>query len=107
MFWTTCPPPEMAHLIGKCSPDKRTLVGIVTIDDLLEVAEAEATEDIHKIGGVSALEEPYMQMGFWQMIKRRAGWLVILFLGELLTATAMSFFEKEIARAAVLVLFSR
>jgi magnesium transporter len=81
------------------------LIGIVTIDDVLDVAEAEATEDIQKIGGMEALDEPYMQIALRRMVRKRAGWLVILFLGEMLTATAMSFFEQEIARAVVLALF--
>jgi magnesium transporter len=81
------------------------LIGIVTIDDVLEVAEAEATEDIQKIGGSEALDEPYMEISFPRMVRKRAGWLVILFLSEMLTATAMGFFEDEIARAVVLALF--
>ncbi|WP_026369962.1 magnesium transporter [Kallotenue papyrolyticum] len=81
------------------------LLGIITIDDVLDVAQEEATEDIHKIGGSEALDEPYMQIAFHRMIRKRAGWLVILFLSEMLTATAMSFFEEEIARAVVLALF--
>jgi magnesium transporter len=81
------------------------LVGIVTIDDMLDVAEAEATEDIQKFGGMEALDEPYMRISLWKMIRKRAGWLVILFLGEMLTATAMANFQDEIARAVVLALF--
>jgi magnesium transporter len=81
------------------------LIGIVTIDDVLDVAEKEATEDIQKIGGLEALDEPYMHIAFARMVRKRAGWLVILFLGEMLTATAMSYFEEEIKRAVVLVLF--
>ncbi len=81
------------------------LVGIVTIDDVLDVAEEQATEDIQKIGGMEALDEPYMQIALGRMVKKRAGWLVLLFLGEMLTATAMGYFEKEIARAVVLALF--
>ena len=81
------------------------LVGIVTIDDMLDVAEAEATEDIQKFGGMEALDEPYMRISFWRMVRKRAGWLVILFLGEMLTATAMANFQDEIARAVVLALF--
>jgi magnesium transporter len=81
------------------------LVGIITADDVLDVAEAAATEDIHKIGGMEAFDEPYFQISFVRMIRKRAGWLVLLFLGEMLTATAMGFFEKEIARAVVLALF--
>src|SRR5437870_7921249 len=78
------------------------LVGIVTIDDMLDIAEQEATEDIQKIGGMEALDEPYMRISLWKMIRKRAGWLVILFLGEMLTATAMASFQDEIARAVVL-----
>jgi magnesium transporter len=81
------------------------LVGIVTIDDMLDVAEKEATEDIQKFGGMEALDEPYMRISLWKMIRKRAGWLVILFLGEMLTATAMANFQDEIARAVVLALF--
>jgi magnesium transporter len=81
------------------------LIGIVTIDDVLDVAEEEATRDIQKIGGTEALNEPYMEISLLKMVKKRAGWLVVLFLGEMLTATAMGFFEKEIARAVVLALF--
>lgn len=81
------------------------LIGIVTVDDMLDVAEIEATEDIQKIGGSEALDEPYLAIAFDRMVRKRAGWLVILFLSEMLTATAMSFFEHEIQRAVVLALF--
>lgn len=81
------------------------LVGIVTIDDVLDVADEEATEDIQKFGGMEALEEPYLNTSLLQMVKKRSTWLVVLLLGEMLTATAMAFFEKEIARAVVLALF--
>ena len=81
------------------------LVGIVTSDDMLDVAEQEATEDIQKIGGMEALDEPYMRISLWKMIRKRAGWLVILFLGEMLTATAMANYQDEIAKAVVLALF--
>lgn len=81
------------------------LVGIVTIDDMLDVAEKEATEDIQKIGGMEALDEPYMRISLYRMVRKRAGWLVILFLGEMLTATAMSTYQDEIAKAVVLALF--
>jgi magnesium transporter len=81
------------------------LIGIVTIDDVLDVAEQAATEDIQKIGGMEALDEPYMQIAFARMVRKRAGWLVVLFLGEMLTATAMGYFEDEIRRAVVLALF--
>src|SRR6266481_6451725 len=81
------------------------LVGIVTSDDMLDVAEEEATEDIQKFGGMEALDEPYMRISLWKMIRKRAGWLIILFLGEMLTATAMATFQDEIAKAVVLALF--
>jgi len=81
------------------------LIGIVTVDDVLDVAEAEATEDIQKIGGVEALDGPFIQIPLGRMIRKRANWLVILFLGEMLTATAMGFFEAQIERAVVLALF--
>src|SRR5881296_291192 len=81
------------------------LVGIVTIDDMLDVAEEEATEDIQKFGGMEALDEPYMRIPLWRMVRKRAGWLVILFLGEMLTATAMANYQEELAKALVLALF--
>jgi magnesium transporter len=81
------------------------LVGIVTVDDVLDVAEEEATEDIQKLGGSEALEEPYLAVGLPTLVRKRATWLIVLFLGEMLTATAMAFFETEIARAVVLALF--
>src|SRR5881296_3080485 len=81
------------------------LVGIVTSDDMLDVAEEEATEDIQKFGGMEALDEPYMRISLGRMVKKRAGWLVILFLGEMLTATAMANYQDEIAKAVVLALF--
>jgi magnesium transporter len=84
---------------------KGRLVGIVTVDDILDVAEKEATEDIQKLGGTQAFDEPYLAVNFLEMIRKRAPWLVILFLGEMLTATAMGFFEAEISKAVVLALF--
>jgi magnesium transporter len=84
---------------------KGVLIGIITIDDVLAVAQAEATKEIQRIGGSEALDDPYLEIALGRLIKKRAGWLVILFLGEMLTATAMSFFEKEIEKAVVLALF--
>lgn len=81
------------------------LVGIVTVDDILDVVAEEATEDIHKIGGLQALEDPYLETGFFQMVRKRATWLSVLFVGETLTTSAMGRFEAEIARAVVLTLF--
>jgi magnesium transporter len=79
--------------------------GIVTVDDVVDVVQEEASEDIQKMGAVSALEVSYMETSFWEMIRRRVGWLSVLFLGQLLTATAMDHYEDEIARAVVLVVF--
>ncbi len=84
--------------------DKR-MKGIVTVDDIVQVVQEEATEDIQKVGGMEALDAPYFEVGFLAMLRKRAGWLLVLFLGEMLTATAMGFFEQEIARAVVLSLF--
>src|SRR4029450_5055995 len=81
------------------------LLGIVTVDDMLDVAEQEATEEFQKFGGMEALEEPYMRIPLWRMVRKRAGWLVILFLGEMLTATAMANYQEELAKALVLALF--
>ncbi len=81
------------------------LVGIVTIDDMLDVAEKEATEDIQKLGGLEALDEPYTTIPFLRMVKKRATWLIVLFLGEMLTATAMQGYNGEIEKAAVLAMF--
>lgn len=81
------------------------LVGTITVDDVIDVIKDETTEDIQKIGGVEALDEPYINTPFWTLVKKRARWLVVLFLGEMLTATAMGYFEKEIAKAVVLALF--
>ncbi len=79
--------------------------GIVTVDDVIDVVDSEATEDIHKFGGLEAIETPYLRTPFLTMVEKRAGWLSILFIGEMLTATAMGYFEVEIARAVVLALF--
>lgn len=84
---------------------KGVLLGIVTIDDIIAIAVEEDTEDMQKIGGVAALDEPYMETPFLELMKKRAGWLIVLFLGELMTASAMGYFEEEIAKAVVLVLF--
>lgn len=85
--------------------DQGVLLGIVTIDDMLWIANEEHTEDIQKIGGTEALDEPYLDMPLLKLVKKRVGWLVVLFIGEMLTATAMGFFEDEIAKAVVLALF--
>ncbi len=85
--------------------DQKKLIGIVTIDDILRLAAEESTEDMQKVAGLEALEEPYMQTPFLELMKKRSTWLVVLFIGELFTATAMGFFEQEIAQAVVLALF--
>ena len=85
--------------------DQGILLGIVTLDDILSIREQEDTEDIQKFGGSEALEEPYLTMPLLRLVQKRAGWLVILFLGELLTASAMQFFEGELQKAIVLVQF--
>ena len=84
---------------------KGVLVGMVTLDDVLAVTEQVTTEQFHHVGGVNSLDAPYMRTPFLEMVRKRASWLVILFLGELLTATAMGFYEKEIQQAVVLALF--
>ena len=81
------------------------LVGIITADDLLRIAQTESTEDLLKVGGTETLGGPYLQVGLLHMVRRRAGWLCALFLGEMLTATAMAFYQQEIAQAVVLALF--
>jgi magnesium transporter len=103
---------EVARLFGKHAflampvvDSEDRMVGIVTVDDVVDVVEEAATQDIQKIGGGEALGAPYLSIGFGSMIKKRGGWLSALFLGEMLTATAMAHFEAEIAKAVVLALF--
>jgi len=85
--------------------DSGKLLGIVTIDDVLDIAEEAATQDIQRLGGLEALDESYAATPLLTLVRKRAVWLVILFIGEMLTATAMGFFEEEIAKAVVLALF--
>ncbi|MFA6915940.1 MAG: magnesium transporter [Parachlamydiales bacterium] len=85
--------------------ESEKILGIVTLDDILQVVEEVDTEDIQKIGGTSALDDPYMQISFFDLMKKRAGWLTLLFMGEMLTASAMGYFEEEISKAVVLALF--
>ncbi|HET8656297.1 MAG TPA: magnesium transporter [Longimicrobiaceae bacterium] len=103
---------EVARLISKYNllampvvDETRRVIGIVTVDDVIDALVAEQTEDVQKFGGMEALDEPYTQIGFLSMVKKRAGWLTALFLGEMLTATAMGHFEGEINQAVVLALF--
>ncbi|MBC7743358.1 MAG: magnesium transporter [Bdellovibrionaceae bacterium] len=81
------------------------MVGIVTFDDVAQAVQEEATEDIHKIGAVESLDAPYLQISLAQMIKKRGGWLMILFVGEMFTASALGYYEDEIQRAVVLSMF--
>ncbi len=81
------------------------LVGVVTVDDVLDVLEQETTEDMQKMGGMEALDAPYLKISLQRMIKKRAGWLSVLFVSEMFTATAMGYFQGEIEKAAVLALF--
>jgi magnesium transporter len=95
-----------SHLVAiPVVDDVGHMKGIVTVDDVVDVVQEEATEDIQKAGGVEALDAPYLQIDMRRMIRKRVGWLCVLFLSEMLTASAMGFFEKEIARAVVLALF--
>jgi len=103
---------EAARLISKYNllaipviDDRRRMLGIVTVDDVLDALVEESTEDVQRFGGMEALDAPYMEIGFVQMIKKRAGWLCALFLSEMLTATAMQRFQGEIEHAAVLAMF--
>lgn len=81
------------------------LLGIVTVDDILDVHEAETTEDIQKMGGTEALSEPYMNAPLWELVRKRAVWLIVLFLGEMFTTTVMVGFEHELEKAVVLTFF--
>jgi magnesium transporter len=85
--------------------DNNILLGIVTIDDMFWVANEEFSEDIQKIGGTEALDEPYLDTPLFKLVRKRAGWLIVLFLSELLTATAMAYFNDEITKATVLAMF--
>jgi magnesium transporter len=103
---------DVARLISKydllavpvVDTDGRVL-GIVTVDDVIDALVAETTEDVQKFGGMEALDEPYMEISIGHMLRKRGGWLAALFIGEMLTATAMGYFEHEIERAVVLALF--
>ncbi|MBZ6074723.1 magnesium transporter [Microvirga puerhi] len=102
---------DVARIISKYNllavpvVDRDHVIGIVTVDDVIDAIVQESTEDVQKFGGMEALTEPYMQISFIEMIRKRAGWLCILFLSEMLTASAMQFFEGELEKALVLTLF--
>src|SRR5215210_2796821 len=85
--------------------DNNVLLGIITIDDILWVAQEEFSEDMQKMGGTVALNEPYLEMPLLKLFRKRVGWMIVLFIGEMLTASAMSYFQDEIAKAVVLALF--
>ncbi|MFN3874862.1 MAG: magnesium transporter [Flavobacteriales bacterium] len=84
---------------------KGRLLGRITIDDVVDVIREEETEDVQRMAGMEALEDPYMSTAWWEIVKKRVGWLIVLFIGESFTATAMGFFEDQIAKAVVLALF--
>jgi magnesium transporter len=103
---------EVARLISKYDllaipvlDDAGHVLGIVTVDDVIDALVRESTEDVQKFGGMQAIDEPYTRIGIPEMIRKRAGWLSALFLGEMLTSVAMQEFEHEISRAVVLALF--
>jgi magnesium transporter len=103
---------DVARLISKYDllavpviDDEGRVLGIVTVDDVIDAIVQESTEDVQKFGGMEALDQPYMQIGFTAMIKKRAGWLCALFISEMLTASAMQNFQSELERALVLTLF--
>jgi magnesium transporter len=102
---------EVARLISKYDllavpvVDYGRVIGIVTVDDIIDAIVQETTEDVQKFGGMAAIDEPYMEIGFWQMMKKRGGWLCALFLSEMLTASAMQGYEGELEKAIVLTLF--
>jgi magnesium transporter len=103
---------DVARMIGKYDlvavpvvDEQGQILGVVTVDDVIDVIQEEATEDVQKLGGMEALDEPYMQISLGRMLRKRAGWLCALFVGELFTATVMQHYESELRRAAVLILF--
>lgn len=109
---TNTPAEEVAQVMDKYDlvvipvvDSLNRLVGRITVDDIVDVIREENTEDVQKMGGVEALEEPYMNVPFWQMIRKRVGWLVVLFIGETLTVTAMSFYHDKIEKAVILAIF--
>ena len=103
---------EVARLIAKYDllavpvlDDAGHILGIVTVDDIIDAMIEESTEDVQKLGGMEALDRRYMEIGFLEMLRKRGGWLTVLFLGEMLTASAMQYYSSELAKAVVLILF--
>lgn len=103
---------DVARLISKYDllavpvvDDAGHVLGIVTFDDIIDAMIEESTEDVQKLGAMQAIDQPYMETGFTQMIRKRGGWLAVLFMGEMLTASAMQHYEADLAKAVVLTLF--
>ena len=103
---------DVARLISKYDllavpvvDDQRHVLGIVTFDDIIDSMIEESTEDVQRLGGMEAIERSYVDTGFIEMIRKRGGWLAVLFMGEMLTASAMQHYEAELAKAVVLTLF--
>jgi magnesium transporter len=106
------PREDVARLISKYDllavpvlNDQGRILGIVTVDDIIDEIVVESTKAAQRFGGMEALDQPYMQIGIWQMLRKRGGWLAVLFLGEMLTANAMQYFQGELEKALVLTLF--
>ncbi len=96
---------EYDRTVLPVTDEKNVLAGVITVDDVLDVEEEQSTKELQRFGGLESLDYPYVKTSFFQLIRKRAGWLIILFLGEMLTATAMGYFDKEISKAVVLALF--
>ena len=103
---------EVARLLSKYNllavpvvAEDGHVLGIVTVDDVIDAIIAEGTEDVQKFGGQEALDEPYLKINFLTLIRKRAGWLCALFLSEMLTASAMQHYQVELEKAIVLTLF--
>lgn len=96
---------EYDRVVLPVTNEENLLMGVITIDDVLDIEEKRNTREMQKFGGVESLEYPYVKTSFFSLVKKRAGWLIILFIGEMFTATAMGYFDKEIEKAVVLALF--
>lgn len=96
---------EYDRVVLPVTDEHNILLGVVTVDDVMDIVEQAATAEIQKFGGIEELDYPYVKTPFVSLLKKRAGWLIVLFLGEMLTATAMGYFDAEIQKAVVLALF--
>lgn len=96
---------EYDRVVLPVTNNNNILLGVLTVDDVLDVAEQKDTKEIQNFGGVEGLDYPYVKTAFFSLIKKRATWLIVLFVGEMLTATAMGYFDAEITKAVVLALF--